>query len=179
MESSYLMHGIADGTAVDYVMAGVLLGNNCSPDDCRLVGPTFMCFSFAIELNLKSILVHLKIDPGMVHPIKALFNLLPDHKKEWLHMRFEDHSGGISMGDFKSEIEKWSDTFVQVRYCHDLSRKDEAFFDFSDFVPNLSISLHNSFAVNEKQERLSLMSKVGISANKKIKSDGKKPPRLI
>jgi hypothetical protein len=165
------MHGMADCTAVDYVMAGVLLCNNSSTKDCRLVGPAIVCFSFAIELNLKSILIHLNINPGKVHSIFDLFNLLPDYKKKWLLERYVAHCGEMSMSVFKTEIEKWSNIFVEVRYCHDQSSKDGAYFDFNDFIPNLSVSIHNSFIVNDKYGKISLMSKVGSSSNKAISAE--------
>jgi hypothetical protein len=77
-----LTHGMADGTAEEFILAGVHLSKVCT--DSRYIAPTMVCFSFAIELHIKAILATCSIDPKREHNLYNLYLKLPDAKKAWL-----------------------------------------------------------------------------------------------
>nr|PMI02988.1 hypothetical protein BCU55_05320 [Shewanella sp. 10N.286.48.A6] len=60
-----LTHGMADGTAEEFILAGVHLSKVCI--DSRYIAPAMVCFSFAIELHIKAILASCAIDPKREH----------------------------------------------------------------------------------------------------------------
>lgn len=147
-----LIHGMADGTAEEFILAGVHLSKVCT--DSRYIAPTMVCFSFAIELHIKAILALCGIDPKREHNLYSLYLKLPETKKAWVVKMYMELEGDDAVKNFECELRKWSGTFVDVRYYHDRSSKNEAYFDFSNFIPNLAIALNNGYLHTEKHERI-------------------------
>jgi hypothetical protein len=146
-----LKHGMADGTAEEFTLAAVHLSKACV--DSKYIAPTMVCFSFAIELHLKAILASCEIDPKREHSLYNLYMKLPIEKKTWVIKMYSLIEGEITEDDFNEEIKQWSGAFVDIRYYHDKTRKKEASFNFSNFIPNLAISLNNGYSYTEKYEK--------------------------
>jgi hypothetical protein len=77
-----LTHGMAGGTAEEFILAGVCLSKAC--EDSRYIAPAMVCFSFAIELHIKAILASCDIDPQKEHNLYKLYLKLPPEKKTWV-----------------------------------------------------------------------------------------------
>ncbi|MBL4900903.1 MAG: HEPN domain-containing protein [Colwellia sp.] len=146
-----LKHGMADGTAEEFVLAAIHLSKACS--ETKLIAPTMMCFAFAIELHLKAILASCDIDPKKTHNLYTLYMKLPNEKKAWVIKMYSLIEGDIAAENFETEIKKWSDAFMKIRYYHDRTSKNQAIFDFSNFIPNLAIAINNSYLHTEKHEK--------------------------
>ncbi len=58
---------------------------------------------------------------------------------------YVDLVGDIRKEVFETEIRRWSNSFVEIRYWHDETSKEQAYFDFSNFIPNFAISLYNAY----------------------------------
>ncbi len=147
------MHGGATHTAEEFVLAGIATSKDI--ENNRLIAPTMVCFSFAIELFIKGILVDEQIDPGKKHDLWSLFQLLPNDKKEWIRRMYIDLVGNTETEKFESELKRWSRSFTEIRYWHDETGKEQAYFDFSNFIPNLAISLNNAYLHTKKFSRFS------------------------
>ncbi|MDQ2076752.1 hypothetical protein [Marinimicrobium sp. ABcell2] len=145
------MHGGAAHTAEEFVLAGMELSKKA--ENNRLIAPTMVCFSFAVELFLKGILSEEQVDPGKNHDLWSLYQLLPDRKKSWVQRMYALIVDDVASGEFEKEIERWGKTFVEIRYWHDETGKEQAFFDFSNFIPNLAIGLNNAYLHTEKFSR--------------------------
>jgi hypothetical protein len=148
-----LQHGMADGTAEDFVLAGVHLGSLCT--DARYIAPTMVCFSFAIELHTKALLASCSIDPGKEHNLYKLYEKLPDDKKIWVVKMYGELVAKSGKEAFENELKEWSRVFMDVRYYHDRTKKDPPNFDFSNFIPNLAIAINNGYLQTEKHESFS------------------------
>lgn len=144
-------HGMADGTAEEFVLAAMHLSKACS--DSKYIAPTMVCFAFAIELHLKAILASCSINPKREHNLYKLYTKLPNAKKIWVIKMYGQMVGDIANEDFENEINKWSEVFVEIRYYHDRTVKGKAFFDFSNFIPNLAIALNNGYLYTEKHKK--------------------------
>lgn len=140
-------------TAEEFVLAGIEISKDI--ENKRLIAPIMVCFSFAIELFIKGILVNDNIDPKKEHDLWSLFQLLPSDKKEWIHRMYVDLVGTIETEKFENEIKRWSKSFTEIRYWHDETSKKHTYFDFSNFIPNLAISLNNSYLHTKKFSRFS------------------------
>jgi hypothetical protein len=141
-------HGMADGTAEEFILAAIHLSKACS--DSKLIAPTMVNFSFAIELHIKAILASYSIDPKKEHNLYKLFLKLPEEKRKWMLRMYALIAGETSMDIFVKELERWALVFVSIRYHHDSSTKGSAYFDLSNFIPNLAISLNNTYLHTEK-----------------------------
>ncbi len=146
-----LQHGMADGTAEEFILAAIHLSKACS--DTKYISPTMVCFAFAIELHLKAILTSCGVDPQREHNLSELYMKLPEEKKNWVIKMYGQTVGEITTENFESELVKWSGAFVEIRYYHDRTNKEKAFFDFSNFIPNLAIALNNAYLHTEKHEQ--------------------------
>lgn len=146
-----LKHGMAYGTAEEFILAAIHLGKACS--NTKFIAPTMLCFSFAIELHLKAILASCDIDPANGHDLYKLYNKLHEEKKAWVRKMYTHLAGEISTENFENEIKRWSNAFVEIRYYHERAANEQAFFDFSNFIPNLAIALNNSYIYTEKYEK--------------------------
>lgn len=144
-------HGMADGTAEEFILAAIHLSKACS--DSRFIAPTMVNFAFAIELHIKAILASLKIDPEREHNLYKLFLKLPEEKRIWMLRMYSLVAGQTSMNTFVKELDMWSMAFVSIRYYHDSSTKGGSYFDFSNFIPNLAISLNNAYLHTEKYDK--------------------------
>ncbi len=142
------IHGGATHTAEEFVLAGIELSKNI--ENIRLISPTMVCFSFAVELFLKGILVDTGVDPGKKHDLWSLYQLLPVDKKDWVRRMYINLVGEVEVRPFEDEIKKWGKSFVEIRYWHDETGKHQAFFDFSNFIPNLAICLNNAYLHTKK-----------------------------
>jgi len=151
--SFHKMHGGATHTAEEFILAGMEIYKNI--ENNRLIAPVMVCFAFAIELFIKSILVDEQIDPGKKHDLGSLFEMLPNEKKEWIHRMYLDLVGKCEIEEFENEIMRWSKSFTEIRYWHDETNKEQAHFDFSNFIPNLAISLNNAYFHTKKFSRFS------------------------
>ncbi len=140
-------HEGAYHTAEEFILAAMEIAKNV--ENNRFIAPIMVCFSFAIELFLKAILVEKQINPGKNHNLQHLFTLLPDERKEWVHRMYEQLAGAIQREEFESEIERWSNAFTSIRYWHDVTGKEQAYFDCSNFIPNLAICLNNAYLHTE------------------------------
>lgn len=148
-----LQHGMADGTAEEFILSAIHLSKVCS--DTKYIAPTMVCFAFAIELYLKAILASCNVDPQKEHNLFNLYSKLPEEKKSWVFKMYELIDPDTKVVIFENEIKKWSGAFVDIRYYHDRTNKDKAYFDFSNFIPNFAISLNNSYLHTEKYEKFS------------------------
>jgi len=144
-------HVGAGNTAEEFVLAAMELSGNI--DNNRLIAPTMVCFAFAIELFLKEILAEEELDPGMNHKLLDLYKMLPDHRKSWVHRMYADLVGPTDLDIFEMNIARWSESFTTIRYWHDETGKDRAWFDFSNFVPNLAVAINNGYLHTRKFER--------------------------
>ena len=142
------MHGGATHTAEEFVLAGMEASKKI--DNNRLVAPVMVCFAFASELFLKGILADNCINPGKSHGLWSLYKFLPDDRKDWVKRMYIDLIGHIDTNEFEQELQRWSNSFVEIRYWHDESSKDQAYFDFSNFIPNLAICLNNAYLHTDK-----------------------------
>ncbi len=146
--SFHKMHEGATHTAEEFVLAGMEMSKYI--ENNRLIAPIMVCFAFAIELFIKGILVGEQIDPGMRHDLLSLFKMLPNDRKEWVHRMYVDLVGKSEIEEFEKEIMRWSKSFTEIRYWHDETGKKQAYFDFSNFIPNLAISLNNAYLHTKK-----------------------------
>lgn len=146
-----LKHGMADGTAEEFILSAIHLSKVCS--DSKFIAPTMVCFAFAIELHLKAILVSCNIDPKKEHNLFKLYSKLPKEKKDWVLKMYKFIEPDAEINAFEKEVEKWSGAFVDIRYYHDRTNKDKAYFDFSNFIPNFAIALNNAFLHTEQHEK--------------------------
>lgn len=137
------MHGGATHTAEEFVLAGLAAAK--SAENNRLVAPAMVCFAFASELFLKGVLAEQGIDPGKKHGLWYLYKRLPEDRQDWVRRMYIDLVGDIRKEVFENEILRWSNSFVEIRYWHDETSKEQAYFDFSNFIPNLAISLYNAY----------------------------------
>ena len=144
-------HGMADGTAEEFILAAIHLSNACS--DSRFIAPTMVSFAFAVELHIKALLASLNIDPKREHSLYKLFLKLPEEKQSWVLKMYVLVVGETPMDTFIRELDMWSMAFVDIRYYHDSSAKGGAYFDFSNFIPNLAISLNNAYLHTEKYDK--------------------------
>ncbi|CDS95734.1 MULTISPECIES: hypothetical protein [Vibrio] len=142
------MHGGATHTAEEFVLAGVAVSKGT--ENNRLVAPTMVNFAFASELFFKGILVEQGINPGRNHGLWGLYQLLPEDRKNWVRRMYIYLVGDISTDTFEKEIQRWSNSFIEIRYWHDETSKKQAYFDFSNFIPNLAISLYNAYVHYEE-----------------------------
>ncbi|SON53495.1 conserved protein of unknown function (plasmid) [Vibrio tapetis subsp. tapetis] len=138
------MHGGATHTAEEFVLAG--LEASKSVENNRLVAPVMVCFAFASELFLKGELANQGIDPCKEHSLWSLYKLLPEDRKNWVRRMYVHLVGDIEKASFEREIQRWSKSFIEIRYWHDQTSKEQAYFDFSNFIPNLAISLYNAYS---------------------------------
>lgn len=145
--------GGAAHRAEEFVLAGIEISKNI--ENNHLVSPIMVCFSFSVELFLKGVLAEGEIDPGKKHDLWDLYNLLPVKKKNWVHRIYSDLVGYIEAVKFEEEMKRWGKSFIEIGYWHDESGKNSAFFDFSNFIPNLAISLNNAYLYIEKFPRFS------------------------
>ncbi|MCF6259106.1 MAG: hypothetical protein L3J98_02935 [Gammaproteobacteria bacterium] len=148
-----LKHGMADGTAEEFILSAIHLSKACS--DTKYIAPTMVCFAFSIELHLKAILASCDIDPEKEHNFYELYTKLPEVKKTWIIKMYSLMVGDIATENFENEIKKWAGVFVEIRYYHDRTGKDEASFNFSNFIPNLAIALNNGYLHTEKHGKFS------------------------
>jgi hypothetical protein len=112
-------HGMADGTAEEFILAAIHLSKACS--DSKLIAPTMVNFAFAIELHIKAILASCNIDPKKEHNLYNLFLKLPEEKRKWMLRMYALVAGETSMEAFIKELERWAMAFVSIRYYHDTS----------------------------------------------------------
>jgi hypothetical protein len=146
-------HGQADGTAEEFILAAIHLSKVCT--DSKFIAPTIVCFSFAIELHIKAILASCNINPNNEHNLHKLYQKLPISKKNWILKMYSQIVGDIEEEKFLDEIKKWSNVFIEIRYYHDCTKNDQAYFDFSNFIPNLAIAINNAYFHTQKHERFS------------------------
>jgi hypothetical protein len=146
-------HNMADGTAEEFILAGIHLSKICS--DLKYIAPTMVCFSFAIELHIKAILSSCNIDPKKEHNLHTLYSKLPNEKKDWIVKMYKETESDNSDKNFETELKKWSKTFTDIRYYHENLKDGAASFIFSNFIPNLAISLNNAYLHTKKQKRFS------------------------
>jgi len=117
-------HNMAGGTAEEFILAGIHLSKMCS--GLKYIAPTMVCFSFAIELHIKAILASCNIDPKNEHNLYKLYLKLPNEKKDWIIKMYKETASDNLDKNFETELEKWSNTFIKIRYYHENSKDGAA-----------------------------------------------------
>lgn len=100
-----------------------------------LMGPSVVCYTFAVEIYLKLLLELNGVKPGKEHNLDKLYNQLPDAVREKLIAHF-----GAKTSDLKNLIQTVARGFVEWRYSYEHS----SLYSSLEALAQLGKALHNT-----------------------------------
>lgn len=110
--------------------------------------PFAVNISFSCELYLKYLLHNNSIEYGNNHKLDELFDLLPEHLKKEIDLRF----GKVIQKSVREFLKDQGNTFVNWRYAFE---NNELILDFSGFMKFAgilrSIANHNIETINNRR----------------------------
>lgn len=109
----------------DYYNASTALENH--PEEASFSDPVCTLQAFSAECGLKSLLSLCKIKKRKGHDLVKLFEMLPDSSRLELTSEFNL----LYHCDFKGELEKIKDDFIDSRYCLTDPQKNGRVFSVS------------------------------------------------
>jgi hypothetical protein len=100
-------------------------GSRCDADFClspnitnSLVAPAVVCFSFAVELYLKTLLKISTVEAGRTHALSELFLLLPEETRKAAALTYQ-HGQPQPADQLQNDLLQVSNAFIEWRYLHE------------------------------------------------------------